>query len=240
MTDNTPTLHHLDCSQSQRILWLLEELSIPYNLEIHTRNPASHPQAPLGAPTSVTSLGPYGKAPILVTGARDGHRYIPESLAIATYLIRTFDDSDKFGLRNGDWIRDEMLVSFILTELGLASMVMLYMDLQAISNGVGAKGQIFDGPALRKSLGYLEKELKNGPEGGFLMGSHPGRADIMVEFMVTLVRQRGWLDLATEFPVVNEWLDRCYERPAWKRSMEKGNGYDLTMFPKKEHLQVNL
>ncbi|KAJ8060289.1 hypothetical protein OCU04_010626 [Sclerotinia nivalis] len=240
MTDNTPTFHHLNNSQSQRILWLLEELSTPYTLQHHTRNPASHPTAPFGAPPSLASLGPKGKAPLLVTGARDGHRYIPESLAIATYLIRTFDVSDKFGLRNGDWIRDEMLISMLLTELGFSSTVMLMLDFQSIGNGSGARGKMFDGPALRKGLGDLEKELKNGPEGGFFMGNHPGRADIMAEFPVALIRQRGWVDLATEFPALNEWLERCYERPAWRRCMEKGNGYDLTTFPKKEHLQVNL
>ncbi|APA13174.1 hypothetical protein SS1G_14077 [Sclerotinia sclerotiorum 1980 UF-70] len=240
MADNTPTLHHLSDSQSQRILWLLEELSIPYTLQLHTRNPPSHPTAPYHSPPSLASLGPKGKSPLLVTGARDNHRYIPESLAIATYLIRTFDVSDKFGLRDGDWVRDEMLMSMLLTELVFSSTVMLMLDFQSLGNGPGAKGKMFDGPALRKTLGDLEKELKNGPEGGFFMGSHPGRVDIMAEFPLAMIRQRKWVDLATEFPALNEWLDRCYERPAWKRSIEKGNGYDLSSFPKADHLQVKL
>ncbi|RAL59620.1 hypothetical protein DID88_006479 [Monilinia fructigena] len=237
MADNTPIFHHLNDSQSQRIFWLLEELSIPYTLQVHTRNPASDPKAPFLAPPSLQATGPYGKAPVLQTGPKDGNRYIPESLAIATYLIRTFDTADAFGLRDGDWVRDEILTSINLTSLGQTINFMLMLDFNAIANGVGAMGKRFDGPAMRKVLGDLERELKEGPEGGFFLGQHPGRADIMLEFPVALIRQRKWVDLEKEFPALNAWLDKCYERPAWKRSIEKGNGYDLSTFPQLEHLQ---
>ncbi|ATZ56031.1 Bcgst20 [Botrytis cinerea B05.10] len=240
MTDNTPTFHHLNNSQSQRIFWLLEELSIPYNLQSHTRNPATDPKAPFLAPPSLKAISNYGKAPLLVTGPKDGNRSIPECLAIATYLIRTFDSADTFGLREGDWIRDEMLLSVIMTELGQLTYAMLMLDFNFIANGAGPMGKLLDGPALRKVLGVLEKELKEGPEGGFFMGKNPGRADIMLEFPMTLIKQRGWVDIEKEFPALGEWLTRCYERPAWKRSIEKGNGYDLTTFPQKAHLQAQL
>ncbi|TGO54799.1 hypothetical protein BOTNAR_0259g00130 [Botryotinia narcissicola] len=240
MTDNTPTFHHLNDSQSQRIFWLLEELSIPYNLQLHTRNPITDPKAPLLAPPSLQATGHYGKAPLLITGPKDGNRYIPESLAIATYLIRTFDSADTFGLRNGDWIRDEMLISITLTDLGRATNIMLMLDFNAIAIGAGPMGKRFDGPALRKVLGDLEKELKEGPEGGFFMGKNPGRADIMLEFPMALIKQRDCVDLEKEFPALDEWFKRCYERPAWKRSIEKGNGYDFTTFPQRAHLQAHL
>ncbi|KAF7947997.1 hypothetical protein EAE96_009065 [Botrytis aclada] len=240
MTDNTPTFHHLNDSQSQRIFWLLEELSIPYNLQLHTRNPATDPKAPFLGPPSLKAISPYGKAPLLTTGPKDGNRHIPESLAIATYLIRTFDSADAFGLRNGDWIRDEMLISIALTDLGASTFTMLMLDFNAIANGAGPMGTFCDGPALRKTLGNLEKELKEGPEGGFFMGKNPGRADIMLEFPMALIKQRGWVNLEKEFPALDEWLKRCYERPAWKRCIEKGNGYDLTSFPQKAHLQAQL
>ena len=113
MTQNTNS--QPQNSQSQRIFWLLEELSIPYDLVLHYRNPLNDPKAPFRSPPSLLATGPYGKAPLLITGAKDGNRYIPESAAIATYLIRTFDTEDKFGLKNGDWIRDEILVSMNLT-----------------------------------------------------------------------------------------------------------------------------
>ncbi|ESZ91521.1 hypothetical protein SBOR_8092 [Sclerotinia borealis F-4128] len=240
MTENTPTFHHLNNSQSQRIFWLLEELNTPYTLQLHTRNPSTDPKAAFLAPPSLQSTGPYGKAPLLITGPQDHSRYIPESLAIATYLIRTFDTDDKFGLRNGDWVRDEVLLSIILTDLGRATGMMLMLDFNAVANGVGLMGKRFDGPALRNVLGDLERELKEGPEGGFFMGKNLGRADIMLEFPMAMVKQRNWVDLEKEFPALNAWLEKCYERPAWKRCIEKGNGYDLTTFPQKEHLQAHL
>ncbi|QSZ34376.1 hypothetical protein DSL72_005968 [Monilinia vaccinii-corymbosi] len=236
--DNTPTFHHLDHSQSQRIFWLLEELSIPYILQLHTRNPITDPKAPLLAPPSLLATGPYGKAPLLIAGPKDGNRYIPETHAIATYLIRTFDHADAFGLRNGDWIRDEVLTSIGQTALRQSITFMFTLDLHVIAKGPGPTGKRLGGPALREVLAHLERELKEGPAGGFFMGPNPGRADIMLEFPVALVRQRKWLDLESEFPALNVWLDTCYARPAWKRSIEKGNGYDLTVFPQLEHLQL--
>jgi glutathione S-transferase len=64
--------------------------------------PNDDPKRPFRSPRSLLETGPYGRAPLLITGPRDGNRQIPESAAIATYLIRTFDTSDKFGLKNGD------------------------------------------------------------------------------------------------------------------------------------------
>jgi glutathione S-transferase len=182
------------------------------------------------------ATGPHGKAPLLITGVRDGSRSIPESSAIATYLIRTFDISDTFGLRNGDWIRDEMLLSIISTSLARATFLHMMLDFGMIKNGEGNAGSHFDGPELRNVLGVLERELKEGPEGGWFMGRKPGRADIMAEFGISSVKQRKYLDLKAEFPGLDAWLERVYERDAWKRGLEKGNGYDLSVFPQRPHL----
>ncbi len=253
MADNKPTLHHLNVSsplpspgiylqfqnsQSQRILWLLEELGIEYNLVTHIRNPPSHPTAPFRSPPSLQATGPYGKAPVLITGAADGNRYITESSAIATYLIRTFDKEDKFGLKNGDWIRDEMLVSIISTGLSKATTILLMLDFGMLRNGSGPGGKNFDGPEMRNILKELNRELKDGPSGGYLMGKEPGRADIMLEFPMTSIKQRGSVDLANEFPELDAWLQRVYERPAWKRALGKAfdGVYDITTFPKGPHL----
>ncbi|KAE9369085.1 hypothetical protein N431DRAFT_560024 [Stipitochalara longipes BDJ] len=233
MTDNKPTFHHLNNSQSQRILWLLEELNIDYNLIHHYRNPPDHPTAPFRSPPSLLATGSYGKAPLLITGAKDGNRYIPESAAIATYLIRTFDAEDKFGLRNGDWIHDEVLCSIISTNLNRGTGMILMMDFGIIKN---AGSNRFDGPELRSILAELERELKEGPTGGWFMGRHPGRADILLEFLLSMIMHRNWVDLKNEFPVLDAWLEGVYARDAWKRSLEKGIGYDLTVFPQRPHL----
>lgn len=207
-------------------------MGIEYNLVLHTRNAIDDSKAPFRSPPSLLQTGPYGKAPVLITGPADGNRYIPESSAIATYLIRTFDEGDKFGLRNGDWIRDEVLQSINMTNLTRATGVMLFLDFGALKNGDGPGGSRFDGPELREILRDLERELKDGPPGGFFMGKEPGRADIMLEFPISFCKHRSWwVDLEKEFPLLDEWLQRCYDRPAFKRSLEKGNGYDLSVFP---------
>ncbi|KAL5322998.1 hypothetical protein ACEPPN_007524 [Leptodophora sp. 'Broadleaf-Isolate-01'] len=238
MADNKPIFHHLNNSQSQRILWLLEELGIEYNLVTHIRNPPSHPTAPFRSPPSFQATGPYGKAPVLITGTADGNRYIAETSAIATYLIRTFDKEDKFGLKNGDWIRDEMLVSIAQTSLGKATTTLLMLDFGLLRNGTGPGGKQFDGPEIRNILKELTRELKDGPSGGFFMGKEPGRADIMLEFGLTSIKQRRSADLEKDFPELGEWLQRVYARPAWKRAIGKAfdGVYDLTTFPKGPHL----
>lgn len=90
-------------------------------------------------------------------------------------------------------------------------------------------GKHFDGPELRTQLANWERELVDGPKGGFFMGEHPGRADFLLEYPISMIKHRSWVDLP---PRLDEWLKRVHDRPAFKRSLEKGNGYDLNVFPK--------
>lgn len=203
---------------------------------LHERNPANHPTRPFLAPDTLVATGPYGKAPVLITGPKDGNRYIPESSAIATYLIKTFDTEDKFGLRDGDWIRDEMLCSVVATNFQRATFIFMMLDMGMLRNGEGAKGKIFDGPALKGVLKELERELKEGPQGGFFMGKEPGRADILLEYPMSSVKQRKTVDLKSEFPGLDAWIEKVRARDAYKRALEKGNGYDLSVFPRGPHL----
>lgn len=88
----------------------------------------------------------------------------------------------------------------------------------------------FDGPELRSILRELERELKEGPEGGWFMGKESGRADIMLEFPMSMIKHRNRVHLRSKFPGLKAWLDRVYARDGWKRSLEEGNGYDLIVF----------
>lgn len=118
-----------------------------------------------------------------------------------------------------------MLTSIILTDFSKAMGVMLMFDCKEVVNG---ESDEWDGPNLRSTLGDLEREMRNGPEGGYFMGERPGRADILLEFPMAMVKQREWVDLESDFPILNQWLERCYGRDAWRRGLEKGNGYDLS------------
>jgi glutathione S-transferase len=200
-----------------------EELNIDYNLTHNYRNQSSHPTTPFRSPPFLLATGPYGKAPLLITGSKDGIRYIPESAAIATYLIPTFDNEDKFGLRDGDWIRDEVLCSIISTNPNRATGMILVMDFGIVKNRAS---NTFDRPELRSILKDLERELKEAPAGGWFVGPRPGSADILLEFPMSTVKHRNWVDLKSEFPPLGPCLKKVYGRDAWKRSLEKGNGYD--------------
>ncbi|KAI9643284.1 hypothetical protein NHQ30_007901 [Ciborinia camelliae] len=241
MADNKPTPHHMDVSlvcelirnqssQSQRILWLLEELGVEYNVVHHFRKPADDSIAPFRSPESIKAIGSYGKAPILTTGSADGNRYILESDPKCTYLLRKFNTADKFGMHSGNWIRDEILNCYLTTFVRSVWFI-LFIDFDIVRNGVA---NWFDGPEMREIPTILDGELKNAPEGGYFIGSIPGKADIMMEFPMSFVKHRNWVDLENEFPRLDEWLKRVYDRPAWKRGLEKGNGsYDLSVFPKR-------
>ncbi len=107
-----------------------------------------------------------------------------------------------------------------------------------LRNGTGPGGKHFDGPEIRNNLNQLTRELKDGPPGGFFMGKEPGRADIMLEFGLTSIKQRRAVDLEKEYPELDQWLQRVYARPAWKRAIGKAfdGVYDMATFPKGPHL----
>lgn len=224
-----PTLHHLNNSQSQRILWLCEELSIAYNFEYtlvnHYRNKKTH-----RAPPELESIHQLGKSPILVTA--DGTALV-ESCAIAAYLLKTYDTSNKFGTE--DWLRDETLVSFAGTSLGNVTMIELLVDIaakqtpwplsyitKAIRRGLQ---KTFTTAEFKKAFTYLEKELGDNE---WFNGKELGRSDFIMSWPFDNIAQRGWFDFK-EYPKIAAWRQRIQSRDAWKRALEKGNGYDLTL-----------
>lgn len=233
MTDKKPTLHHMDHSQSQRILWLIEELEIPYNLELHFRQSSGALKG--RAPAELKETHPLGKAPQLETA--DG-RVIAESSAIAAYLIATYDTSKKFqgDDAKNDWIRNESLTSFAGTSLGSISILKLFLDILTaqmpffirplVAMFTGGVHRMFVGPEFQKMMTYLESELG---EQEYFMGKEPGEADFILSWPIDMIAQRKWIDLG-EFPKLVAWRERCQEREAWKRCLTKGNGYNLTSF----------
>ncbi|KAH8805748.1 glutathione S-transferase [Xylogone sp. PMI_703] len=222
-----PTLHHLDNSQSQRILWLIEELGIEYNLQNHFRNPKT-----FRAPPEIKDVQVLGKAPVLVTA--DGTA-ITESSAIAAYLIKTYDTTGRFTAK--DWIRDETLTSFAGSTLGPIMTTELTFDIaakrtpwplvylaRAVQNGLRKN---FSTAEWEKDLSYLESELGDAE---WFNGGELGRMDIMLSWPLDMAEQRKWVDFAKDYPKLAGWKKRIQEREAWKRGIGKGNGYDLTIW----------
>lgn len=158
---------------------------------------------------------------------------IVESSAIATYLLRTYDTSQRFSSTN--WILDETLTSFAGSSLGLTIVVELLFDmvsnrtpwpLSYLANGIRSGMQKnYTGPEFKNAMGYLQEELGDKV---WFNGNELGRADFMLSFPLDLMAQRGWMDLGREYPKIEAWRQRIQARDAWKRALEKGNGYDLS------------
>jgi len=221
-----PTFHHLNHSQSQRILWLLEELEIEYNLVFHARDTKTH-----RAKDDLKEVHPLGKAPQLVTF--DG-RVIVETSAIAAYLLKTYDPTGKFAAE--DYISDETLTSFAGSTLGAILSIEMLFDMAAkhtpwplvyIARALrrGIQNQ-FTKAEFEKDLLYLEEQLG---EGEWFNGERIGRSDVMISWPLDLMSMRGYVDFEGQYPRLAAWRKRVQSRPAWRRAMEKGkHEYDLS------------
>ncbi|TVY54963.1 Glutathione S-transferase, partial [Lachnellula suecica] len=152
-----PTLHHLNNSQSQRILWLLEELNIEYNLVLYQRVNER-------APPELANVHQLGKSPTLVTA--EG-RVVIETSAIVSYLLKTYDPSHRFA--PDDWLREETLVSFAASSLGPVNSIELLVELlpkhspwpiSILMRMVQRSVQkTYSREEFSKSMRYLEEEL---------------------------------------------------------------------------------
>lgn len=224
---------HDQHSQSQVILWLLEELGIDYNLNLFERQ-TSGPDK-LRAPASLKETHPLGKSPQLLTP--EG-RVIIERAAIAKYLIEKYDTAGKFKLNpddlDNDVVREEELMSFGGNSLNaILAIKMIFQFMQVGSPffirpliGVIASG--VDKGFLSKEIDSMLKYLDAGLKGKefFLNTKNPTRVDFCTLWYMELATALG-VDNWDSYPSLKSWYDRCKSREGWKRALEKGNGYDL-------------
>lgn len=199
-------------------------------MELHERQKTGPQRG--RAPLSLKETHFLGKAPQLITA--DG-RIIVESTAIAKYLIDTYDKEGKFqGDEKNDIYRDEQLCSHAGTS------IMPWMIVYLLFDGMIQLSPFFIRPLfslLRYGLHtqVLEKEMKlnwqyvNDQLGDqdYLMGTSPGRADFIMSWPADFCIAQNHIDLK-DYPKLEAWYRRCEARDAWKRSLEKGNGYDLS------------
>ncbi|QSZ31225.1 hypothetical protein DSL72_000788 [Monilinia vaccinii-corymbosi] len=215
-----PTLHHLNNSQSQRVLWFLEELGIEYHLVCHTRVGGR-------APPELSNVHPLGKAPVLVTS---DNRAIVETSAILGYLIDTYDHEGRFAAQ--DQVRDESLTSFAGSTIGTFGMIELVFEIVATKSPWPlsilqgwVKSNVhksFTGPEYASQFSYLETQLTD----GWFNGKNLGRSDVMLSWPMDFLAARKYVDFE-KYPKISQWRKKVQERGAWKSALEKGNGYEL-------------
>jgi glutathione S-transferase len=201
-------VHHLNNSRSQRVLWLLEEIGLDYEIVPYQRDAKTK-----RAPASLRRVHPLGKAPII----EDDSRRLAETGAIADYLVSRYGESlappegGEAYWRCRYWVHyaegsamAPLLLKLVLRKLGpLGWPARRYVD-----------GQI----ALH--LDFLEKELDDGP---WFAGNEFSAADIMMSFPLEAATARGGLNASR--PNLSNFLSRIHVRPAYQRALRRGGPY---------------
>jgi glutathione S-transferase len=204
------TVHHLNQSRSQRILWLLEELGAPYEIKFYTRDATTNL-----APPELEAVHPLGKSPVIT----DGDLVIAESGAAVDYLVRKHGGG-KLAPAAGskDYEKHQEWLHYSEGSAMLPMMMHLYV-MRLGEAGAPIQPRIDE--EMHRHLGYVNDAL-NGRD--FLMGSELTAADVQMSFVGEIGRAFGRLG---DHPNVNAWVDRMHARPAYKAALEKGGAYNI-------------
>ena len=202
-------VHHLNDSRSQRILWLLEELGLPYEIKRYQRDAATRL-----APPELKAVHPLGKSPVIT----DGDRTVHESGAIIDYIIRRHGGGRLAPALGSDAY--EAYNQWIHYAEGSA---MLPLMLQLYVGRLGEAGAPLQ-PRIESEttnhLGYIDQALAGRD---WLLGELTG-ADIQLSFVGEIAGVYGRFE---QFPNVKAWVERFQQRPAYRAALEKGGAYSF-------------
>jgi glutathione S-transferase len=219
------TVHHLNNSRSQRILWLLEELGLEYEIRRYERDPET-----MLAPDSLREVHPLGKSPVITDGAFT----LAESGAIIEYLVDSYGGGR---LIPPAGTAERLKYTYFLHYAEGSAMPPLLLKLvfdrieegpmpffvkpiaKAISHKV--KG-MFITPNLERHLDFLEGELSRSK---WFAGKEFTAADVQMSFPLEAAAARAVLD--ERRPKLMAFLKRIHARPAYKRALERGGEYGL-------------
>ena len=216
-------VHHLNNSRSQRILWLLEELGVPYEVKRYERDPKT-----MRAPAALRAIHPLGKSPVV----QDGDKVLAESGAIIEYLADTYGDgalAPKSGtperLRYTYFLHyaEGSLMPFLLMKLVFGELPKRAPGLiRPVARALMGGAQTgFVDPELKTHLDYLEGELGKAE---WFAGPSFSAADIQMSFPLEAAASRAGLKA---YPRLAKFLTTIHARPAYKRAIEVGGPYDL-------------
>lgn len=220
------TLHHLETSRSQRILWLLEELGVPYELKVYQRDKATRL-----APPALKKIHPLGKAPVI----SDGDEVIAESGAIIEYLVEMYGASasgDLAGLQPAPrtaayrqcrfWMHyaEGSLMNWLVMKLVFMTIPARPMPFFAkpIARALCQKvqAQLID-PNLDTALDFMEQHLSKNT---WFAGEALSMADFQMSFAVEALLSRT--GKAAAYPCLVAYRQRMRARPAYQRGIAKG------------------
>ena len=220
------TVHHLNNSRSQRVLWLLEELELPYDIVRYERDPKT-----MLAPPELRKVHPLGKSPVVTT---DEGLVLAESGAIIETLIERHGQGrlapaagSAEALRYRYWLHyaegsamPPLLLKLIFDRIESSKMPFFVKPVARMIAGKAKAG--FVAPNLKTHLDFMEGELS---QGAWFAGPEFTGADIQMSFPVEAARARG--GLVASRPRLMAWLERIHARPAYRRALERGGPYGL-------------
>ncbi|MBE9182104.1 glutathione S-transferase [Oculatella sp. LEGE 06141] len=220
-------VHHLNNSRSQRILWLLEELGLEYDIKSYERDPKT-----LLAPASLRQVHPLGKSPVIT----DGDVTLAESGAIIEYLTEQYgggrlvpppDRPER--LRYTYWLHyaegsamPPLLLKLVFDRI--EQQPMPFFAKPIAQQIIRKTQQAFITPQITLHLNYLEAELEKSL---WFAGDDFTAADIQMSFPIEAAAARAGLDASR--PKLMNFLDRIHDRPAYQRALKRGGAYQLSM-----------
>lgn len=212
------TLHHLENSQSLRILWLLEELEVDYEFVMYDRDPKTQL-----APPEYKKLSPLKSAPVIT----DGNLVLSESNAIIDYILDTYGDgrlrpqpgsNDRtqylfwFHTAQGS-LQPLLTTQYLLTSMQVRSPWLIKPVIKAV---VGRVEQAFIKPRMGALLNLIEADLVKHK---WFAGDELTAADIVMSYSMEVAAVRAGMD--QRYPKAKQFLDRIRKRPAYQRALAK-------------------
>ena len=219
------TVHHLNNSRSQRVLWLLEELGVEYEIKRYQRDAKT-----MLAPPELRLVHPLGKSPVIT----DDGVTIAESGAIVEYLVERYGKGRLIPapgtpekLRYTYWLHfaegSAMLPLVMKLIFGRLETAPMPFFIKPVAKGIASKVKAgFIEPNIKAQLDYMESELSKTL---WFAGNDFTAADIQMSFPVQASAARGGLDRSR--PKLMGFLDRIHAMPAYKRAIEKGGPFEL-------------
>jgi glutathione S-transferase len=219
------TVHHLENSRSQRVLWLLEELGLEYQVKRYERDPATNL-----APASLKKIHPLGKSPVIT----DDKRTVAETGAIVEYVVDYHaggklapEPGSEARLRYTYWLHyaEGSLMPWLVMSLifGRLSKPPMPLPLRPVAGLIAGGVQTkFLQKQIATHLDFLEDELGKHT---WFTGEEFSAADIMMSFPLEAAAARAGLDASR--PNLSRFLSTIHARGAYKRALERGGPYEL-------------
>ncbi|MBD2526513.1 glutathione S-transferase family protein [Nostoc sp. FACHB-133] len=204
-------VHHLNNSRSQRVLWLLEELGIDYEIKFYERD-----QKTMLAPASLREVHPLGKSPVIT----DAGNTVAESGAIIEYIVERYGNGQ---LIPPSGTPERLRYTYWLHYAEGSAMPPLVMNLVFNRFGVGdSVNEGFIAPQIKLHFDYIEGELRKST---WFVGEEFTAADIQMSFPLEIVAMEA--ELISSRPKIQQFIERIHARPAYKRALERGGKYDF-------------